>query len=684
MSDEDSRPEFKVIPATDFEPTRQTLPAESASGEPGKRLGYWPVMLIAALGCLLVVWFALSGRLVQLSVIPDEASFDLDAFPYLRAGKSLFIRPGQYSIRLTAEGYFPLDTQLTVGDSSSPAFELKKLPGQVRLASSPAGASVQLADGEAEFGQTPLTAKVPAGEQLLVFVLPRYKPQTLAVEITGMNQPQALPRVTLSPNWAEVHIDSRPTGASVWINEELQGSTPSVFSIEAGEIRLEVVQEKYQIFSTRLEVQAEQTLRLPVITLNPLSRGVSLKSTPTEADVLLDGRYLGTTPLLLELADQKSHLLSLQKKGYSPYERTLKADESLTTDLTIRLTPLLGQVVVRPIPVDSEIWVNGKLQGRGAMTLSLPAVEQQITVKRSGYSDHLVSLVPQPGIARDFEVRLLTLDEARKSSQALSYQNRQGQSFRLVRAGVVKMGSLRNEHGFVRDQVRREVTLEYDYYLSLTEVTNRQYRAFMPAHSSGTLGRVDLNPDRHPVVKVSWLNAVRYCNWLSQQEGLSSAYLIVDEDVQRIPQSDGYRLPTEAEWAWAARQPERQNTPLKFPWGQSRLPNRTIGNFGNQTGALAYNLRNYSDGYAGTAPVGSFSANALGLFDIGGNVSEWVEDRYSPSPSNSPAGPETGEYRVVRGSSWRDNRVEQLRLAWRRYALEGSDDIGFRLARTVQ
>jgi formylglycine-generating enzyme required for sulfatase activity len=98
----------------------------------------------------------------------------------------------------------------------------------------------------------------------------------------------------------------------------------------------------------------------------------------------------------------------------------------------------------------------------------------------------------------------------------------------------------------------------------------------------------------------------------------------------------------------------------------------------------------YDDGYASTAPVGKFKPNALGLYDTAGNVAEWVNDFYTvPTPGITtpvvdPVGPERGNSHVVRGSSWRDAGISELRLSYRDYSSDARPDIGFRIARYAE
>ena len=144
--------------------------------------------------------------------------------------------------------------------------------------------------------------------------------------------------------------------------------------------------------------------------------------------------------------------------------------------------------------------------------------------------------------------------------------------------------------------------------------------------------------DDHPVVCVSWHDARAYCDWLSARTG----YL--------------YTLPTEAEWEYAAR----AGTTDVFAWGGAPAGGEGRANACDATAAKAFPGRSafeWDDGYAHTAPVGSFGPNAFGLFDMTGNVWEWTadwygEDAYANHEAVNPAGPAEGEHRVLRGGGW--------------------------------
>jgi formylglycine-generating enzyme required for sulfatase activity len=233
------------------------------------------------------------------------------------------------------------------------------------------------------------------------------------------------------------------------------------------------------------------------------------------------------------------------------------------------------------------------------------------------------------------------------------------------------------------------VQLQRPFYLAEKEVSNAEYRQFKAAHSSGSAEGVSLNTDSQPVVNVSWNDAARFCNWLSDRAGLPPAYVETKGRLQAVvPMTTGFRLPGEAEWAYVARK-HTQPSEQRYPWGGSYPPTAVAGNFADASIAdtLANTVPDYNDGHRVAAPVGSFAARPAGFYDLGGNVAEWMHDFYAVYPGEAdkrvtdPLGPAAGEHHVVRDSSWRQGTITELRLSYRDYSREARPDLGFRIAR---
>ena len=162
-------------------------------------------------------------------------------------------------------------------------------------------------------------------------------------------------------------------------------------------------------------------------------------------------------------------------------------------------------------------------------------------------------------------------------------------------------------------------------------------------------------PD-HPVVGVSWEDAQAFCRWLTKKETAEG----------RLPQGTVYRLPTDEEWSIAAGMPKETGaTPEDkhgknsedFPWGKDFPPTRKVGNYADETFHAKFPpkkdekenrmengqwVEGHTDGFATTSPVGSFPANAYGLYDMGGNVWQWCEDWWNKDQKD----------RVLRGAAW--------------------------------
>ena len=173
---------------------------------------------------------------------------------------------------------------------------------------------------------------------------------------------------------------------------------------------------------------------------------------------------------------------------------------------------------------------------------------------------------------------------------------------------------------------------------------------FLFLHRSGRVAGLNLEIDHHPVVRVTWADAARYCNWLNQKESLPPAYESRGGKlVAVVPPTVGYRLPTEAEWVRVARYPAGE-AGRKYPWGDSLPVAANSGNYADASarGLVPATLPHYDDSYPATAPAEGFAPNPLGFFNLGGNVAEWMHDYYTIYPSEAgierdPLGPRQGD-----------------------------------------
>jgi formylglycine-generating enzyme required for sulfatase activity len=548
-----------------------------------------------------------------------------------------------------------------------------------------------LLDG-APLGRTPLTdVEIKPGTHQLELTAQRFVPQKVELEVRGGGERQTLV-AKLTPSWAPVSVDSEPKGATVLVDGAEAGVTPAALEIEGGERALELRLPGYNAWLGKVQVNANQPLQLPTVKLAQADGRVEVVTDPAEANATIDGEFRGRTPLTVRLSPGRSHQLTLAKPGYETATRELSVTADSGRHLQIALTAQYGEVDVRSRPPQAEIWVDGQKQGMTPSRLTLTAVNHDIEIRREGYSVGRAKITPRPGFPQVLDNELTALDRGSGTGFAPQLRTSIGQELKLVPAGQFTMGSSRREVGRRSNEVLRPVRLTKAYYLGTREVTNAEFRQFKPEHDSGEFGGQSLNGDDQPVVRVTWNDAAQFMNWLSIKDGLQPVYEPQGDTWQAVrPVRNGYRLPTEAEWEWAARYAGK-TMPQLYPWGEDLPPVDRSGNYADVTAKeiLPTTLVTYSDGYAVSAPAASYAANPLGLYDLGGNVAEWMQDVYSVDTLESteiaddPLGPANGPVHVVRGASWRSATVTDLRLAFRNFSSEAREDLGFRIARNLQ
>ena len=579
---------------------------------------------------------------------------------------------------------------VTVTDEDSQIVELvlRPLPGKLGVNSQPDGAKV-LIDGEL-IGETPLMAvPVEAGEHKLQIQAERYLPLEQTLLVTGRNIQQQL-EVALEPAWAEITVDSLPQGATILVDGEAAGTTPGVLEILQGERQLMLQKEGFSDWQKVLIIAAGEAQDMGRVELQPAAATIQLVSIPNRANVTVDGEFRGQTPLTLEVSPDRSHRLAVFKPGYRRHTSSLELAAGSTTSRSVKLVAQLGEVRFNIEPQSAVLKINGQPRGQGSQTLALPAFEQTVEVALEGYASVRRRVTPRPGLEQVVNISLQTEHQAQLSRIKPEITTSLGQTLLLFTPGDFTMGASRREPGRRSNEVLHPVSLTRMFYMQTTEVTNAEFRLFQASHSSGQIQGNSLNREHQPVAQVSWQQAAQFCNWLSQREGLLPFYLISNGVVSGYkPSATGYRLPTEAEWAWAAR--VDGETVMKFPWGENFPPTETVENYADKTSAYVTGriVNGYTDGHVVTATVASFPPNKKGLYDLGGNLAEWVHDVYSiPSTSGStqvdPTGPQTGDNYVIRGASWNHSKIAELRLSYRDYGQAGRDDVGFRIARYAE
>jgi formylglycine-generating enzyme required for sulfatase activity len=675
---------------TTIEPVSFDRPAASRRRIRWLRPG--AISLVAVFVLLgLATYFMFSARAVRVLTDPAGADFEITGgFAYL-LGERYLILPGEYALTAEHNGFEQLEATLLVGSDADQEhlFSLVKLPGILTVnmfgPNGPVPASITL-DEVDEHGTPATIDPISPGTHTFAYSHPRYLAGTQAVDIEGKREHQTID-IQMRPAWAEVSVSSLPEGASIRVDGELRGVTPMTVEVMQGRHELEISRTGFKRWLTNVEVEAGVSASLDDIQLVPSDGRMSITSDPAGANVTVDGMYRGQTPLSLVLDPSKTYPVALAKAGYEENRRDIRVEADDDLSLNITLAPLTGYVTFVVTPGTGEIFVDGKSHGSPSQRLKLVAATHKVEIVTDGFATHTASVTPRDGFEQQFEVALMTIDEARIDAMPKRQLTSLGQEMRLILGGDLSMGAARGEPGRRSNEVVRKVRLIRPFFIGVNEVTNEQFNAFDPLHDSGILGRSMLNDASRPVVNISWNQAAAFCNWLSEKDGLTPTYEVVDGTWRASGDlGDGYRLPTEAEWAFTARLGSEPST--RFPWGDRMPPPKGSGNFADISAAnmVPQHVSGYNDSYRGPAPGGIFSPNDFGIYDLAGNAAEWMHDIYTANPSaivtiDDPTGPPQGTYHVVRGSSFMHGRFSELRWAYRDYGELARADVGFRLAR---
>jgi formylglycine-generating enzyme required for sulfatase activity len=680
----------EILPI-DFEPT--PLP-DPRAGRP--RLGRRNLALGGAgIVAVLLALFTLSAVSVEIEVTPPVEVVNLPGTWFeIPFGEHILVRPGEHRVRAELEGYYPLDESIEVGSEPSQtfAFQLVKLPGLLDLITTPVEGAEVLIDGE-PVGTTPLVAaEIRPGVHALEVRAERHLPHRDEIEIEGMGAAHSL-EVALIPAWAPVSVSTDPSGARIRVDGVDVGDAPGTFEIGQGRRQVEAVLEGYKTWSSLLRVEAGVAQTLPEIVLAPAGGRLTLRSRPEGAQITVGDLFPGRTPLSFEIDSNRDHEVTLFKAGYELTTRSVRLAPGEERTLEVALDPLVGVVQVVVEPRDAILSVNGRPMGPANQRLELLAVPHELEIRKPGYATRIVKITPASGLPQRVEVRLVTLAEHRRVATPKEITTGAGQKLVRIDAGRFLMGTARGVPGRRANETRRPVELTQPFFLGAREVTNREFREFRPDfHAAGFNGH-GLDDNDQPVSGISWEDAARYCNWLSQRDGLPAVYVERGSSLAAIqPLPIGYRLPTEAEWVWAVRYSGGKDE-RRYAWGDRTTPPSGAGNYADlsASGILPNAMKGYEDGSAVAASVGSGRPNPLGISNLGGNVAEWIHDLYtihpptrSETPVKDPTGPVMGQSHVIRGASWMNTGLPRLRVAYRDYAVAGRQDVGFRIARSAE
>jgi len=642
---------------------------------------------------LILLGYIFTAKSVVITTSPVSQQIEVTGGLYLKWQDHLLMLPGQYQVKVIKPDYSLLEQDFTVDEQQNQRihFTLTPLPGNLALDITPdVDVRITINDQVVQLNQHTINNIASGSHQLAVHAENYFSHQSKII-IEGKNKTQQL-AINLIPAWGNIMINSEPLGVEVYKNEVLLGTTPLNAKLLEGEHPLIFKKQGYKATQRAISVQAGQIKTMKSVKLFKLMGRLVISTKPNGVNISYGDKFLGTSPLNVAVNSDKTLDLLMFKEGYQSQSHPLKVPSGQTMSKSYQLLENNGGISFDVTPSDALLYIDGRLMGRASQKLSLPIKRQTIRVEKEGYITYQSNILPNSTMEQRLSITLKTEEQARWENLESIITSTVGSKLKLFKPNdTFVMGASRREQGRRANEVKRKVQISKAFYLGFTEITNKEFRQFQREHSSGHVKGNSLNGTHQPAVKLSWQQAALFCNWMSEQENLSKVYEVKEGKVVNFdPLANGYRLPTETEWVWAAR--FHKGEMLKYSWGTSLPPKAGSGNFADIAGApiLGTVLPTYNDNFIASAPVGSFSSNEKGLFDLSGNVAEWLHDYYqiqtdlSLNTNKDPMGPESGNYHVIRGASWGHGTRTELRLSFRDYGKDKRNDLGFRIARNAQ
>ncbi|MDN5354274.1 MAG: hypothetical protein PWQ09_1030 [Candidatus Cloacimonadota bacterium] len=583
-----------------------------------------------------------------------------------------YMNDNQRVVEITHSKYQPLEVRLLadfgINVKAKRVYELvlddkpEKEFVNVVIISDPSDATKIIDDKDMGTGQS---FELAIGKHTLKLQKSGYKYITKDIEVTrrktlfnNLTLPEQEP-VMLT-------IKSEPTGADIYINNVLEGATNKQLFKFPDTYNLRLVKDKYDTIERTITVTEDGSNNFNY-TLRKNTSTLTIQTTPANCDIYVNNEKMSGNSKDVSAGMYK---VEVKKEGYYDNSRTVDVQKGQNKTVNISLEQKTGklQFVIEPMEAQItlklgnktvETWTGSKYFS------SLPVGSYTLTAGCDGYKSQNKQVV-------------VNLDETTKIDIALEEGSDIPASMVFVQGGSFQMGS--NSSDANDDEQPVHTVSVDDFFIGKYEVTQKEWREVMGDNPSRFKG------DNRPVENVSWYDAVEFCNKKSEMEGLEKCYSGRGCDFSK----NGYRLPTEAEWEYAARGGiESDNANYRYA-GSNDIDKVAWywKNSGDTRLSGNWDYGKIDNNNCRTHPVGQKQPNELGIYDMSGNVGEWCWDWYDSnyyaySPKNNPQRPSSGSYRVNRGGSWADS-ADGCRVAGR----SGGDPdrsysgIGFRVVRS--
>lgn len=597
--------------------------------------------------------------------------------------RNIYTLGGDIGVAISAKTFQTANVSISSQSPSTIMIELLPMPATIEASvSAPDQKYADVAantqwfiNGSLVFVGAQLSHQVPPGEYQLEVQHAFYKASQLNLSLARA-QVQTV-KAELSVVEGQIAIDSKPQGASLSIDGQPIGKTPLVYSGTGGEYAVRLEHPMYQTLTETIAISERYLRPSRAYQLAPKQGEIIVSLKPSGGVLLIDNIEYQAGKHSLD--STQSHTIRYGKPGFSQFEQTFNLTIGEPKTFDIRLNPEFSQVSIRS-NVPASVQINGSPIGQAPVSKKLPSVKHSLSLSYPGYRSVKTEFTAKRNQATELNINLLTEFDARRAEGRPLYANQIGIKLLPFTPSAFTMGSAANEPGRRRNEHEVEVDFSRSIWVSEKEITQGQFAAFT---------KEKVQNANLPITGISWLQAAEFCNWLSEQEGLPVFYQFSNGRYLGVNESSrGYRLPSEAEWEWLAKKSKRASSTI-YVWGnQSNIRDNTenLADKSMQSKQLIF-LSDYEDKHDSVAEVGAYAADRNGLYDLAGNVSEWVHDKYTNSlPDTSKThtnylGAARGDSWVIKGANFETGRIRDTRAAYREFSSSGKATVGFRIAR---
>ena len=605
--------------------------------------------------------------LVKIVTTERDLSFETDAkqgmcgdVDYTHPGEVwVWLSPGPQELVIMHEEFgtlhYPIEDNIESGNVYEMELEARReiVKNYLVLFVSPPEAKLSI-DGEVrKLSNGSLSMLLPIGEHSYELRCNLYRPTEGKFRIYADSNTKL--SLQLEPNYGFLSVVSIPTGADVYVDDKRVGITPYTSDrMESGSYTVCVGREMYKEGKKTVEVKANQTT-IDTVFLAPNFAEPMFVCTDPEAEIWVNGERKGIGRWRGRLSAGHQYKVETRRESHRPGQiltPTLEPGDTSRTEVPAPI-PITGKINVNvtPVDVEADILLDGQKVGTTPKVLGFVLIgRHELRIVKSGYAPVICHVEVKEGESEEVNVKL---DRQKGTEQVFTVQK--GVDIRMVevKGGTFTMGCTTQPDSDCYDwELPADSVTVDDFLMGETEVTQALWKAVM-GDSSNFKG------DQFPAESVSWYDCQIFIRKLNELTGWT------------------FRLPTEAEWEYAARGGSSYDAHLYS--GSNDI---------NEVAWYGYN----SEG--GTHEVRTKLPNKLGLYDMSGNVWEWCNDRYAPYSSQEqprPAGATEIPVQVIRGGAWnlapRYNRVyfrQGVPVAEKKERTDKSLQVGFRLVKDLQ